>query len=201
MQLLAIDGGFVTLFSGIQGTLLAVAGVAIAVGVTLFVAARNNYFVKRNLNKLTKELVDVNEQIKLCKDNVKMNKLLKQREKLEKDISAKLVKAHTATKHKDKRLNKFRDYLEQHAQKYPNLLNTFGEDVKTLQDLFNKINEDDNNQKGEAQVTTLDEVDETPTLQHQVVEDSVEVTTKTATQTNDPLSADGRIFHSDEKTF
>lgn len=137
MQFLAGHNTMFGLFVAFRASILLGFGIVLAVTAVLFIAAYNNYFIERSLNKLSKKLQNINE--KLNDKNLLSEERLdleKQRETLEQKAKEKLNKAFATVKTSSRRLKKFNIYLEKHANKYPDLLNTYGEDVKTLKQLF-----------------------------------------------------------------
>lgn len=203
MQFLA---GLNTLFNFlniVQASILSVFGLVVVVSAVLFIAAYNNFFIESSLNKLSKKMEKVNEKLKdRTLTSEERLDLEKQREDLEQKAKNKLSKAFNAVKTSSKRLKKLNIYLEKHAEKYPNLLYTYGPNIKTLKQLYDtSILENGKEEKIEP--TTLEEVEESfvqPVLQKQVEveEENLNVKEEKTTEEEkvDPidLSADEVIY-------
>lgn len=201
MQLLAIGGSFVTFFSGVQGTIFSIFGIALVVSVGLYIAGRNNLFINISLNKLSKSIQKLNEKIKTCKRTNERNKLQEEKLALEKKLHAKLEKAYNKVKFSPKRLERLEKFIDKHVEKYPNFLNSFGDNVKNLKDLYGMISVSDSNDS-EILGVPLTEVDSQSVQQRQIVvqENDTPTEEQSAPKKVARLSADPVAFRDNDVT-
>lgn len=201
MQLLAVGGSIVTFFSGVQGTIFSIFGIALVVSVGLYIAGRNNLFINISLNKLSKSIQKLNEKIKECKRTDERNKLQEKKVALEKKLHAKLEKAYNKVKFNPKRLDRLEKFIDKHVEKYPNFLNSFGDNVKNLKDLYAMISVSDSSDS-EILGLPLTEVDSQYDQQRQIVAQASDTQTETqgASKKAAQLSADPVAFRDNDIT-
>lgn len=139
MQFLA-GSAIMVLLESAQWTFGVLFGVAILVGAGIFIAVRNNLFIKKTLDKLTKKLEDINSAIKNCKDQKKQETLSEEKNTLEQQINNEMAKAYNALKFKSKRLSRFSSYIDKHAEQHKDLFKYLADGkVKNFKELLEYI--------------------------------------------------------------